>query len=1078
MSASVPAPTAIVDETPPTNTVVPTFDAFISYSRRDAAFAERLHRALSAYAPPKGMQATPGRLKVFRDTADFTGSEYFAAIEQHLAASRKLILVCSPAAATSRYVDDEIARFIRLHGAGNVVAVLWQGLPNNEAPAEQAAQRAFPPALTQALAMPLAADFRAAVEGRVDTDAHRGAWMLLLANLLGVSRAEIEQREARRRSAVRRNWSLALGTVFIALLVLTLWALFEGERALARQLTAQASIGGGLEPAEVAQRVRIAREAVQRQRRLGEPTLQADTALRDALSQAPRRLLVLPPATLRVSAFSVDGEYLIAAEGAELRVHSLAGGSEVAQRVALARPLLQMVVSPLSGTIAALDDAGAVHAWSWPTLAPIGPPPKEVGQAPLSCIQFGGSALVATRLSATDAAPTLELLRWRPGEAALDAWAKRSLPRGMQIPPVAVDCLQTRGPQVTTAAAAGLLAMPAEVGAAPVTLAWFWPWHENSFAKSPVAPIEAWPAVNRIALDGNGRPVLLRNDGRVERPPLFAREAKQLVPGVSAASTFSADGNYALALEALHDPVVPLFKPTRIDLIDTRNGVTLRSVGDHAGLAAFVPDGRRFATVSGARIRLWDAQDGRETLRLRSAKPVQTLRFDAASQWLAAVAEDGSLEVFAIGAADEFRRLAPGGVVALRGGDGARLFGAGDGLVWAAPAPSSMPTYQSIDGVVLAAETSADGRFVVVATSAGATPFTIGMPGDAQLLLFEATSQGPALRHRGPWGEYRFDSAGRRLLVATTGGELRLVDTAAGSVVWTRRVSPITPPPAAALSGWRLPLAFADDGSVAAVATTAGMALLAGSDGRVLREDKLTTAAPMALSADGRLLARLTGNERIEVVPTAGGDIVAVASWPLAEVGTLRALMFSQGAKVLAAIGGTSFSTFMSGGHFAEERVIAWSLATGLRVARVPASTNQLENYQAQIGAQGDETQALAGLVWNPHRREFAGTLYPSLLAYYTVPSSMVRGTLAAWRIGDAGIEQTYRAGNSESLTARVFAPGGGALLVSGEDGHRRVIDTLGAGLVDASCRAVPSAMSPAEASAALGTLRREIGCR
>ena len=86
MSASVPAPTAIVAATPPTNTVVSTFDAFISYSRRDAAFAERLHRALSAYTPPKGMQATPGRLKVFRDAADFTGSEYFAAIEQHLAA--------------------------------------------------------------------------------------------------------------------------------------------------------------------------------------------------------------------------------------------------------------------------------------------------------------------------------------------------------------------------------------------------------------------------------------------------------------------------------------------------------------------------------------------------------------------------------------------------------------------------------------------------------------------------------------------------------------------------------------------------------------------------------------------------------------------------------------------------------------------------------------------------------------------------------------------------------------------------------------------------------------------------------
>ncbi|MGL6109835.1 MAG: hypothetical protein ACRC2B_07015 [Rubrivivax sp.] len=286
------------------------------------------------------------------------------------------------------------------------------------------------------------------------------------------------------------------------------------------------------------------------------------------------------------------------------------------------------------------------------------------------------------------------------------------------------------------------------------------------------------------------------------------------------------------------------------------------------------------------------------------------------------------------------------------------------------------------------------------------------------------------------------------------------------------------PPPAAALTGWRLPLAFADDGSVVAVATASGIALLGGSDGRVLREDKLPFAAPMALSADGHLLARLAPGERIEVVRTEGNDAAAVASWPLAEVGTLRALMFSPGAKVLAAVGGTSFSTFMSGGHFAEERVIAWDLATGNRVARVPASARELDDYQARIGARGDEAQALAGLVWSPLRRVFAGTLFPSLLAYYTVPSSMVRGTLAVWRVGDNGIEQIYRASNAESLTARTFAPGGGALLVSGEDGHRRVIDTMGSGLVDASCRAVPSAMTASEARAVLGTLRREIGCR
>lgn len=80
-----------------------------------------------------------------------------------------VILVCSPAAATIRYVADEVARFIGL-------------LRNDEALGERAEQQAFPPSWEQALAMPLAADFRTAPQSRLNDHAHRGAWMLLLAS--------------------------------------------------------------------------------------------------------------------------------------------------------------------------------------------------------------------------------------------------------------------------------------------------------------------------------------------------------------------------------------------------------------------------------------------------------------------------------------------------------------------------------------------------------------------------------------------------------------------------------------------------------------------------------------------------------------------------------------------------------------------------------------------------------------------------------------------------------------------------------------------------------------------------------
>ena len=50
------------------------------------------------------------RLKVFRDEGDLTGTDYFKAIDQYLHRSGKLIVICSPAARASDYVDDEIRR--------------------------------------------------------------------------------------------------------------------------------------------------------------------------------------------------------------------------------------------------------------------------------------------------------------------------------------------------------------------------------------------------------------------------------------------------------------------------------------------------------------------------------------------------------------------------------------------------------------------------------------------------------------------------------------------------------------------------------------------------------------------------------------------------------------------------------------------------------------------------------------------------------------------------------------------------------------------------------------------------------
>jgi TIR domain len=102
-------------------------DAFISYSRRDRSFAVLLEKALEASSPPRGLALPSRALQVFRDESDFTGVEYHESVSKHLSNSAKLIVLCSPHARASEYVNDEIRRFVQSRGAGNVVPVLVSG---------------------------------------------------------------------------------------------------------------------------------------------------------------------------------------------------------------------------------------------------------------------------------------------------------------------------------------------------------------------------------------------------------------------------------------------------------------------------------------------------------------------------------------------------------------------------------------------------------------------------------------------------------------------------------------------------------------------------------------------------------------------------------------------------------------------------------------------------------------------------------------------------------------------------------------------------------------------------------------
>src|ERR1700757_2553317 len=106
------------------------YRAFISYSHRDQAWGEWLHRALETYRVPRRLVGragpdgpVPRRLyPVFRDQEELASSpDLSAAIDQALRQSQCLILVASPYAAVSKWVDQEIARFRALGRGGRIL---------------------------------------------------------------------------------------------------------------------------------------------------------------------------------------------------------------------------------------------------------------------------------------------------------------------------------------------------------------------------------------------------------------------------------------------------------------------------------------------------------------------------------------------------------------------------------------------------------------------------------------------------------------------------------------------------------------------------------------------------------------------------------------------------------------------------------------------------------------------------------------------------------------------------------------------------------------------------------------------
>jgi tetratricopeptide (TPR) repeat protein len=194
--------------------------AFLSYSHADRVDAERLHRALEGYRIPSRLVGQPGPLgplpprllPIFRDRDELTASGHIgASVEAALASSRALVVLCSPDAAQSQWVDAEIAAYRRLRPDSPVLCAVLRGQPLASRDPSCAGEECLPPSLRAQFgngagttdSTPLAVDMREQGDG------WRRAVQKLVAALADVSLDQLVQRDAHRRHA-RMAWLSAL----------------------------------------------------------------------------------------------------------------------------------------------------------------------------------------------------------------------------------------------------------------------------------------------------------------------------------------------------------------------------------------------------------------------------------------------------------------------------------------------------------------------------------------------------------------------------------------------------------------------------------------------------------------------------------------------------------------------------------------------------------------------------------------------------------------------------------------------------------------------------------------------------
>ena len=117
------------------------YDAFISYRHvePDLTIAEILHDMIEKFNIPKHLRtvSNDGSLiddkhvfRVFRDREELSTKDLSTMIEEAIANSENLIVICSKRTSLSPWCRKEVQLFKKIHGANNIIPILIEGEPD------------------------------------------------------------------------------------------------------------------------------------------------------------------------------------------------------------------------------------------------------------------------------------------------------------------------------------------------------------------------------------------------------------------------------------------------------------------------------------------------------------------------------------------------------------------------------------------------------------------------------------------------------------------------------------------------------------------------------------------------------------------------------------------------------------------------------------------------------------------------------------------------------------------------------------------------------------------------------------